>query len=905
MPVVHRPDGTVIGDALVARHTILVTSHLARREAQLEAARASAHGRQILNPAQVAARLTGGFFQPVDRESLLAALHPVLDDPSTDIGDLASIRDLPGMARAAAGTLMRAWMAGIDLQQRAQQMSHSRVVAVAALEASVLERLPPSMLRPADLTARALERFAFAPRVLGPIDVRSVPDLDPVWRSFIAHLAACVPVTWHLGQFPPPAWLSGTAINVTSKENAAPEVLRVSCANPRHEALEALRWARALVAAGQAPPEEIAIAAPATQEWDDHLAAIGSDANLPFAFIHGRPALATRDGQAAAALAEVLLSGLSQTRVRRVLRLVRNMTDPPRELPANWHSILNRDVPLLKPEQWHEAIASVEEWPEGQNFSTALRAVIDSLSRGTDAAAEIGEQLLAGRALGIWRKALKEGPARALDVTLTGIRVEETSDPCTSVLWCSAADIAACPRPYVRLLGLTSRGWPRTQSEDPLLPAHVIDPSELDPVPMPERDRRDFRTALRATRRQVILSRFRRDAQGRQAGESALLRESGIQEEHYLRRERIPEHAVSEADRLLARPEEFAASARAVSTVTCWHNWHIPRLTPHDGLVRTNHPVIERILQDRFSATRLRKLARDPLGFVWRYAFGWDAPVEDEEPLTLDALNFGSLTHRIMELALLELEQTGGLAGADAERIAGATSVAIQSAAAEYEASNPVPPQLMWLRTLAEARELTETALAWDEPALPGQRAYAEVPFGEPGEDASVEWPWDPRVLVAIPGTDLSITGRIDRIDIAGDRLVGRVTDYKTGRLPKGSIEINGGAELQRCLYAYAVQALLGSDIEVSARLLYPRDEGLLLDLNDPRAVLARVAHYLVAARDHLRAGRALIGPESGERQDNPLTFALPGHAKDIYIGTKLVAAQNQLAPLPELWEMP
>jgi hypothetical protein len=82
-----------MGVALSLRHTVLVTSQLARREVQLEAARASAHGRQILSPAQVAARLAGGFLQPVDRDSLLKALHQVLGDAAMDIGDLASIRD--------------------------------------------------------------------------------------------------------------------------------------------------------------------------------------------------------------------------------------------------------------------------------------------------------------------------------------------------------------------------------------------------------------------------------------------------------------------------------------------------------------------------------------------------------------------------------------------------------------------------------------------------------------------------------------------------------------------------------------------------------------------------------------------------------------------------------------------
>ena len=466
----------------MTRHTVLVTSPLARRELKLTTARASAHGRQILTPAQAAARLAGGFLQPIERPALLEALHQSLADGRVEIGELEQIRELPGMVRAAAATLMRAWSAGINLSSRADSTGSPRIAAVASLESAVLERLPRSMIKPGDLVDRALQRLAFAPRILGPIELAGVPGLDPVWRLFLTELAGVVPVTWQLGRFPPPPWLTSDAITKITDQVTRPEILRVSCANPRHEALEALRWARELMTSGQAVPEEIAIAAPATQEWDDHLAAISSDANLPVAFLHGRPALTTRDGQAAAAVAEVVLMGLSQTRVRRALGLIRRMTALTRPLPLNWHKVLERNASLLRAEQWYETIAATAEWPEGQDFGSELRTIIELLARGVDDAVEIGEELLAGRALSIWRKALKEGPARALEATLTGIWLEETVDPCTSVLWCQVADIAACPRPYVRLLGLTSRGWPRTQSEDPLLPAHVIDQTELDPV---------------------------------------------------------------------------------------------------------------------------------------------------------------------------------------------------------------------------------------------------------------------------------------------------------------------------------------------------------------------------------------------------------------------------------------
>jgi hypothetical protein len=66
---------------------------------------------------QLAARLAGGFASPVDMESLRAAIQAAL--PLTALGELDSIKLLPGMVDAAADTLHKAWRAGINLQARA------------------------------------------------------------------------------------------------------------------------------------------------------------------------------------------------------------------------------------------------------------------------------------------------------------------------------------------------------------------------------------------------------------------------------------------------------------------------------------------------------------------------------------------------------------------------------------------------------------------------------------------------------------------------------------------------------------------------------------------------------------------------------------------------------------------
>jgi len=590
------------------------------------------------------------------------------------------------------------------------------------------------------------------------------------------------------------------------------------------------------------------------------------------------------------------------------LSLIHGMTPATEALPPTWHHILPAEAPLLRRERWEEVIARNTEWPAGQNFGATLRDLVVCLDGGVAEAAAIGERLLAGRALAIWERALLDGPASALDVTLTTIAVEDDTDPTTSVIWCNAADAATAPRPFVRLLGLTSRGWPRTQNEDPLLPAHVLDPAELNPVPVPERDRRDYRTLLKSGVQHLVLSRSRRDAEGRQNGASALLRESGSRDEQelYLRREAIPTHALSEADRLLARPTEFATTPRARSARACWQNWHREALTPHDGLIRPNHPVLLGALAGRFSASRLRRLALDPLGFVWQYVFGWSAPTEAEEPLALEPVQFGNLTHRTLQLALGDLEVHGGFAQADPRRIEAAVAQASHQAAVEYERDQAVPPLLIWQRTLAETRAQAAAALSWQEPPLPGQRSFGEIPFGgaPTKTDPDAHWPWDVQASVVIPGTTLAIGGIIDRLDLASDRTRARVTDYKTGQVPKKEFQVAGGSELQRCLYASAVQVLVGAQTVVEARLLYPRDGARLLVLDDPPAMLARIAGYLQAARDHVAAGRAFPGPSSGERMTDDLTFALPGNATEIYLELKAPLAARELAPLPELWEL-
>lgn len=878
------------------RRTIVAHGRLAMRELRLAAARERHHGLQIMTFEQLAARLAGGLSRPVDDETLRATIQAVL--PDVALGELDSLKSLPGMVGAATDTLRKVWRAGVDLQARGGE--HPRIASIASLEEAVLAALPPAMMRPVDLVASALQRLDYVAALFGPIEIVGITELSPCWRPLLHAIAQRVQVRWTAGPRSTPAWLDGNVIGVTRKDPRTPEIVTVSASTAYHEAIEALRWARQLVASGTADPAEIAIASVTPTDYDDHFLALRADANLDLHFVHSVKITACREGQAAAALADILVRGLSQTRIRRLASLLAAYPGPFRALPAGWTRVLPADAPLASPPAWTHLLdrLTASDWPDEIDHGPALREIIALLSQGVAAAEAIGEGLLHGRTLAIWRKVLLAGPAASLDLTLETLKQDDGLDACVSVAWMPASALAASPRRFVRLLGLNSSRWPRGISEDRLLSDHIIPTAELDPLPVGAADRRDFATILATSERQVVLSRARRDSDGRLLGRSTLLQG---QHEFYLRRNRVPDHAFSETDRLTARPQEFRALPQATAAATCWRNWHREEITAHDGLVRADHPVVKAILARTQSASSLRKLLRNPLGFVWHYGLRWRTPESGDDPLVLDALAMGDLVHQTLDRALRTLEANGGLAAATAQQIESAVDGAAGEVAETWETERPVPPRVIWRRTLDDARELSRRALVYGEEHLPGARAFGEVPFGGAEPKTDVAPPWDATASVGIPGTDFRIAGYIDRLDVSADGRRALVRDYKTGRKPKDTIILDGGKELQRCLYAFAVKAMLGDDVAISASLFFPRDE-VDLRLEDPEGTLANVAGHLRAAHASLLVGSAVLGVDTGGTHDD-LAFALPANAGATYCKRKIAAATERLGDAAQVWE--
>jgi hypothetical protein len=884
------------GKSALRVRTAVVEGSLAPQMRRAAAARANACGLQIMNLPQLASRLAGGFTASITAEYLDPAIQRALDDGG--FVELEPVRHLPGTARAIARTLRKVWDADVDLRVKSDAR---RIRELMLIEERVRRYLPTTMMTTRDLRDAALQRVQYASTVIGPVCIERFAFVQPVWRPLIEALCKVVPVEWRTPSHAETKWFSGMVTAIATSRRAA-KPTAVSCADPRHETLESLRWARHLITSGTAKPDEIAIAAASTAPWDDHFLGLAADAGLRVHFAHGIPALSTVDGQRCAALADLLLHGLSQKRVRRLISLCRSQGLVLDQLPDGWLSVIPRGATLSTLEDWQRAIADAALADSSLIPAQAVMPLLGTLVKGPSGAAEAATLLLRGRALQIWEAATRSAPADALELSLRNVRLAPETDAADSIVWCPARDLAAAPRPHVRLLGLTNRSWPRRTGDDAILPDHVLSADEFDVDPVARTDRRHFRVILEAASGGVVLSRSRRSAQGARVGRSPLLEDWP---ETALSPARIPAHAFSEADRLMARPAEAATIKRIRSANVCWHNWHVERLTPHDGQFTADHPVVVRAIARVQSATSLRRLLRDPLGFVWRYALGWNAPQEREQPLSIAPDDFGKLVHELLRRAVDTLEPDPGYAKATEEEIEDALTAAVRVVRESWPLERPVPPKMLWSNTIEYAASLALVGLQRKEIAEEGTRSWTEVPFGQQdGFVAGRELPWDPTIPVAVPDTPVRLRGTIDRLDMRWSPSAVRVTDYKTGEPPRNAarIVIGGGTELQRALYGLACRQLLEGEPQIVARLLYLAGEPLALRLHDLDAAIERIGAFINEANALLRRGATVPGRLSFERS-NDLRLGLP--ASPGYERRKLIAFNKAGEGVSRFWNAP
>jgi hypothetical protein len=490
--------------------TTLVHGPLAYAMRRAAAARGSEVGLQILTSSQLAARLAGGLLRPASRASIEEGIRAALRQ-SGRLLDIAPISDLPGVARALRRTLRNVWRSSYDLRS-GPGFATQRVRDLAFVEEVIREHLQPGELLMPDLRQRACDNLALAPRIIGPLHIEGVHAIDPIWRPLIEDLGGLVEVVWRAPSDADIGWFTG---KIEQQSTAQSVRTGISCADPAHEALEAMRWARALLAEGRARPEDIAICATFPAQWDDYMLALAASSGLPLCFVHGRPALATRDGQRCAALADLLRGGLSQARVRRLVRLALSQGTPLDQLP-------DEDLPVSA----SASLSTTADWQRAlstrPDFAAVLVPILELLGRGIEFANDAGEQLLRGRSRGLWDEALRAAPASALMFTLEALHVADDRDPADAIVWCSADELAGAPRRFVWLLGVTAGSWPRSAGLDPILPRYIVDPQLVDPDPIEAADLR-CHAIITAHATEAMLSTGRLSADGKRANAASLL----------------------------------------------------------------------------------------------------------------------------------------------------------------------------------------------------------------------------------------------------------------------------------------------------------------------------------------------------------------------------------------------
>jgi hypothetical protein len=880
------------------RLVIVVDGPLAFAMRRFQAAQANDVGLEVLTLPLLASRLAGGFRRLADRETLSIAVASALRDGG--FAELDAVRNLPGMVRAALQSLDRVWKADLNLDQLAS--TSARVSDLAMLQQRVSEVLPQGAMLPGQLRDAALKRVGFAPKLFGCIELDKLVDVEPLWRPLLTALSEQLEISWTATVKLDRSWFPG---RVTLAEPAAPTVMRGElCADPRAEVVEALRWTRELLSRGDVSASDVAITAAATPAWDEHMLVLARQAEIPIHFSHGLPALNSWEGQSCAALADVLGNGLNQERVKRLL--IHSSSTAVGALPDDWAAGLPQQAGLFTVDHWHRALQSARGRRSDPDAAEGkLIPMLELLAGGIANAEQAGNTFLGGASLGLWKDALRNAPPAAIAMSLESLRVRDDRHPANSVVWCPASHLVAAPRRWMRLLGVAGRTWPRSESEDPLLPNHVLSRRRLIPVPITQHDRRCFDLLVTQPAEEIVVSRGRRSADGALQSASALWPSAAPV--RTCARTRIPQHAFSEADRLLARPAEAGRSGHVKAALTCWRNWNREEATPHDGAVRAGHPAVVRAVSRLHSATSLRLMARDPLGFLWRYALDMRPVTLAELPLALDPLAFGELVHELLARTIDSLEPTPGFVRASRDEIELALAGAVDYVSLHWPLERAVPPSLLWRHSLNEAGRRGLRGLTVDASFEADTTSWSEVEFGlvSVPEGARSPWPLDGEILIG--KEKLRLSGRIDRVDFAAGGRGVRISDYKTGATPRRpeKVVVDRGKELQRVLYATAVGQLVPEAARIISRLVYLDGVSPPFALNREtlEAAAADVAGFLDNACDMLRRGDSCPGPDAREPY-NHMRLALPADL-DAYFGRKAKAFGRLTRELDPLWSAP
>jgi ATP-dependent helicase/DNAse subunit B len=276
--------------------------------------------------------------------------------------------------------------------------------------------------------------------------------------------------------------------------------------------------------------------------------------------------------------------------------------------------------------------------------------------------------------------------------------------------------------------------------------------------------------------------------------------------------------------------------------------------------------------RDRLSAAALEAYADCPVKWLVERELRPDALEPDPEPMVR-----GRYAHKVLELTYQRLREQTGQARVTPDNLAQAERILLE-ALRERQSEFRISPKATRVRAAVRRLEVDLLRHLRAESAAGSafEPAELEMEFGmerEEGMDLL-----HPALEI---GDGLAIRGRIDRVDVLGDRAL--VRDYKGGRKVDGVKSWEAKNRLQVALYMLAVRELL--DLEPAGGMYVPlagehRPRGLLLaDLKEElgkglyendlvgeeelEAELARARERVLELAGRMRSGEVRPCPET------------------------------------------
>ncbi|MFH1314373.1 MAG: PD-(D/E)XK nuclease family protein [Candidatus Eisenbacteria bacterium] len=252
--------------------------------------------------------------------------------------------------------------------------------------------------------------------------------------------------------------------------------------------------------------------------------------------------------------------------------------------------------------------------------------------------------------------------------------------------------------------------------------------------------------------------------------------------------------------------------------------WGRRVFTSYDGVLSTRGPKtalpgIHSIASRTVSPTRLETYARCPYRYLLESVMRIEPLVEPERAERISPLDRGKLIHQILWEFLMQIKKERGFP----VRIQPGDRDMLKKIAtrrfAEFEQHGNTGYPALWAIEQDTIFGDLDRFVEEQVPETEFLPAYFEVRYGmKPYDAEESEISTETPVPLSIGNREISIRGKIDRIDISPDGKRGRVIDYKSGRAYGRANDLGGGANLQLPLYMIAAEWIL-KDLHKAIRM--------------------------------------------------------------------------------------